>query len=98
MQDAEIQNWLNHARGIGYSDAEIRGLMLKAGWSIAQVNHAMVARGLTPGSASKNRTGKVVPRRLERHSSELVRHYLTILVLITICIVVWVVAYWVWQR
>lgn len=98
MHEAEIQNWLNHARSVGYTDAEIRGLMLKAGWKIQLVNEAMVTRGLSAGSASKNRTGKVVPRRLERHSGELVRHYLTIFILIAVSIVAWVVAYWFWQN
>ncbi|MEK7570190.1 MAG: hypothetical protein AAB515_01980 [Patescibacteria group bacterium] len=98
MHEPEIQNWLNHARSIGYTDSEIRGLMLKAGWSSKQVNETMTARGLSAGTASGNRTGKVVPRRLEQHGKAVARHYLTVGLLIAVSVVVWVVVYWAWQR
>lgn len=98
MHNLEVQNWLNHARSIGYTDKEIRTLMLKAGWNTQQVNEAMTARGLNPGTAAANHKGKVVPRRVEAHGKALFRHYLTIAALIVVGVVVWVVVYWAWQQ
>ncbi|MEK7631963.1 MAG: hypothetical protein AAB445_03815 [Patescibacteria group bacterium] len=98
MHNLEIQNWLNHARSIGYTDKDIRTLMLKAGWNSKQVNEAMTSRGLTAGTAAANPKGKMVPRRLETHGKALLRHYLTVALLIAISVIVWVVVYWVWQR
>jgi hypothetical protein len=60
MHEVEFQNWLNHARSVGYTDTEIRTLLLKAGWSYQQVNDLMHVRGLTPGSAYPNPRGHVV--------------------------------------
>lgn len=60
MHGVEFQNWLNHARSVGYTDTEIRTLLLKAGWPTQQVNELMVARGLTPGTAHPNVRGRIV--------------------------------------
>ncbi len=60
MHEVDFQNWLNHARSVGYSDTEIRTLLLKAGWSYQHVNQLMAARGLTPGSAYPNPRGHMV--------------------------------------
>lgn len=60
MHEVEFQNWLNHARSVGYSDSEIRTLLLQAGWSYQHVNELMAARGLTPGSAYPNPRGHLV--------------------------------------
>ena len=60
MHEAEFQNWLNHARSVGYTDTEIRTLLLKAGWSYQHVNELMTTRGLTPGSAYPNARGHLV--------------------------------------
>jgi len=60
MHEVEFQNWLNHARSVGYTDTEIRTLLLKAGWSYQHVNELMHARGLTPGSAYPNAHGHMV--------------------------------------
>lgn len=98
MHEVEIQNWLNHARSIGYTDTEIRTMMLKAGWSSKQVNDAMVTRGLAPGTSAANPKGKVVPRRVETHGKALLRHYLTIAILIIVGVGVWVAVYWAWQK
>lgn len=62
MHEVDFQNWLNHARSVGYTDTEIRTLLLKAGWSIQHVNELMVARGLTPGTAHPNARGRIVNR------------------------------------
>lgn len=98
MHTLEVQNWLNHARSIGYTDKEIRTLMLKAGWNTAQVNEAMTSRGLSAGTAAANHKGKVVPRRVETHGKALARHYLTVALLIAVSIGVWIVVYWAWKR
>lgn len=58
--EAQFQNWLNHTRSIGYTDPEIRSMLLKAGWSYAHVNELMHARGLTPGSAQPTKKGHVI--------------------------------------
>lgn len=58
--EAQFQNWLNHTRSIGYTDAEIRTILLKAGWSYAHVNELMHTRGLATGSARPNKRGHVV--------------------------------------
>lgn len=60
MHEVDFQNWLNHARSVGYTDTEIRTLLLKAGWSYQHVNELMHERGLTPGSAYPNARGHVV--------------------------------------
>ncbi len=62
MHEVEFQNWLNHARSVGYSDTEIRTLLLKAGWPYQHVNELMHTRGLTPGSAYPNARGHMVKR------------------------------------
>lgn len=60
MHEVEFQNWLNHARSVGYSDTEIRTLLLQAGWQNQHVNELMSVRGLTPGTAYPNARGHVV--------------------------------------
>lgn len=58
--DTQFQNWLNHTRSIGYTDAEIRTLLLKAGWSYQHVNERMHMRGLEPGSAIPSKRGHII--------------------------------------
>ncbi len=60
MHEADFQNWLNHARSVGYTDTEIRTLLLQAGWSYQHVNELMSSRGLTPGTAYPNARGHMV--------------------------------------
>ena len=60
MHEVVFQNWLNHARSVGYTDTEVRTLLLKAGWSYQHVNELMTVRGLTPGSAHPNPRGHMV--------------------------------------
>jgi len=98
MHEADIQNWLNHARSVGYTDTELRTLMLKAGWAYQQVNDIMTSRGLAPGSAAANPKGKVVPRRLEKHVEAQMRHYLKIGLAVIFAVATWMFAYWLWQR
>jgi hypothetical protein len=68
MHEADFQNWLNHARSVGYTDTEIRTMLLKAGWSYQHVNELMRERGLTPGTAHPNRRGHVVKHASEQKS------------------------------
>lgn len=60
MHEADFQNWLNHARSVGYTDTEIRTLLLQAGWSYQHVNELMHVRGLRPGSAYPDAHGHIV--------------------------------------
>ena len=60
MHEVDFQNWLNHARSVGYTDTEIRTLLLKAGWSYQQVNAEMTRRGMEPGSALPGPRGHII--------------------------------------
>ncbi len=97
IPEPEFQNWLNHARSVGYTDEEIRALLLKAGWPIEHVNAEMGRRGLQTGSAASNQKGKVV-HGLPKHVAQARSIYFIKLALILlVAAVAWVASIYLWR-